>query len=122
MRVLIADHVPRVQMGLRVLLEQQPGLEVVGEVADAGELLAQVTATCPDLLLLAWELPGLVRVNLLPALRNVCPDLLVIVLSGRSEARGSALVAGADAFVSKVAPPERLLATIVSIKQEVTDE
>jgi DNA-binding NarL/FixJ family response regulator len=116
MRVLIADDVPNVQTGLRVLLEQQPGIEVVGAVLDADDLLVWVEGTCPDLLLIGWELPGLAGIDLLPALRGACPNLLVIVLSGRSEARGAALAAGPDAFVSKVAPPERLLAAILSIR------
>lgn len=122
MRVLIADDVPSVQVGLRVLLEQQPGIEVVGEVVDALELLACAQTACPDLLLLGWELPGLVAANLLPALQSICPGLCVIVLSTRSEARSVALNAGADAFVSKTALPEGLLATILAILTVETAE
>jgi DNA-binding NarL/FixJ family response regulator len=120
MRILIADDWANVQVALRVMLEQQPGFEVVGEVVDAEELSAWVEAACPDLLLLGWELPGLAGVDLLPALHRACPNLLVIVLSGRWEARQAALAAGADAFVSKVAPPERLLEAILSIGQVET--
>ena len=115
MRILIADDWANVQVALRVMLEQQPGFDVVGEVVDAEELLTWVEAVCPDLLLLGWELPGLAGADLLPDLRTACPNLLVIVLSGRWEARQAALAAGADAFVSKVAPPERLLAAIQMI-------
>jgi DNA-binding NarL/FixJ family response regulator len=122
MRILIADDWANVQVALRVMLEQQPGFEVVGEVVDAEELSAWVEAACPDLLLLGWELPGLAGVDLLPALRRACPNLLVIVLSGRWGARQAALAAGADAFVSKVAPPERLLAAILSIRQVETGD
>jgi DNA-binding NarL/FixJ family response regulator len=84
----------------------------VGEAVGAVDVLAQVEAGCPDLVLLCWELPGLARDDLLSALRRVCPDLRVIALSGRPEARRVALDAGADAFVSKADPPERLLAAI----------
>ena len=51
-------------------------------------------------------------VDLLPALRQACPALSVIVLSGRPEAEDAALAAGADAFISKADPPEQLLAAI----------
>jgi DNA-binding NarL/FixJ family response regulator len=112
MRVLLADDQPRVRFALRVLLEQQPGLTVVGEADDANDLLAQAEATHPDLVLLAWELPGLAAAGSLPALRTACPGLLVIALSGRPAARRSAIAAGADAFVSKADPPEQLLKTI----------
>ena len=117
MRILLADDQPKVRFALRVLLERQPGLKVVGEATDAEGLLAQVKATRPDLVLLDWELPGLAvsepsEQGLLMALRRVCPDTFVIALSGRLEARQAALDAGADAFVYKCDPPERLLAAI----------
>lgn len=112
MRVLLADDQPQVRSALRLLLEQQSGLSIVDEAAEAGELLVQVQATCPDLVLLDWELPALQTANIVPALRTLCPHLLVIALSGRPEARQAALAAGADAFVSKGDPPERLLAIL----------
>ena len=65
MRILIADDWLNVQDALRVLLEQQPGFTVVGEVVDTRALLAQLEAECPDLLLLGWELPGLAGADLL---------------------------------------------------------
>ena len=112
MQILLADNQPKVRFGLRVLLERQPGLKIVGEATNAEDLLAQVEADCPDLVLLGWGLPGLAKADLLSALRGVCPGLFVIVLSGRAEVRRAALDAGADAFVSKCDPPERLLAAI----------
>ena len=120
MQILLADNQPKVRFGLRVLLERQPGLKVVGEATDAEGLLAQMEADCPDLVLLGWSLPGLAKADpsassgqgLLSALRRICPDVYVIVLSGRTEARRAALDAGVDAFVSKCDPPERLLAAI----------
>jgi DNA-binding NarL/FixJ family response regulator len=114
MRILLADGESNVRYGLRVLLEERPEFEVVGEAADAEDLLAQIEAACPDLVLLSWGLPGLAGADLLPTLRSVKDDLYVIVLSGRPEARQTVLDAGANAFVSKVEPPERLLAAIAS--------
>jgi CheY-like chemotaxis protein len=67
---------------------------------------------CPDLVLLGWELPGLDTLDSMNSLRDVCPGLSVIALSGRPEARQAALAAGADHFVSKADPPERLLFAI----------
>jgi DNA-binding NarL/FixJ family response regulator len=112
MRILLADAEDNVRYGLRVLLEERTDLQVVGEAADADELSAHVEAACPDLLLLSWDLPGRKGAELVSALRDVCPGLRVIVLSGRPEARQAVLDAGADVFVSKVEPPEQLLAAI----------
>ena len=112
MRVLLADDQSKVRSALRLLLEQEPELSVVGEAAEVEDLLAQVEATQPDLVLLDWELPGLRADDRLSALRTLCPRLKVIALSGRPEARRAALSAGADAFVSKGDPPEQLLAAV----------
>ena len=115
MRILLADDQPKVRFALRVLLERQSGFEVVGEATNAEDTLARVQASSPDLLLIGWELPGLAGMDLLPALRRSRPDLMIIALSGRPEACRIALAAGADAFVSKSDPPERLLAAIADV-------
>ena len=112
MRVLVADDQAKVRSALRLLLEQEPDVEIVAEAAEADDLLAQVQETRPDLVLLDWGLPSLPSNNLLPALRTLCPHLKLVALSGRPEARQAALDAGADAFVSKIDPPERLLAAL----------
>jgi DNA-binding NarL/FixJ family response regulator len=112
MRILIADDQPKVRFALRVLLERQHGLKVVGEAKDAEELLTKVKNDCPELVLLGWELPGREELDTLYALNELCPGLLVVALSCRPSARKNALSAGADAFASKADPPERLLIAI----------
>ncbi len=113
MRVLLADDRPKTRFALRLLLERQPGIQVVGEAADAEELLVQAKVTSPTVVLLDWELPNIgADGSTLSALREMCPRLCVIALSGRPEMRKAALAAGADAFVSKADPPERLLAAV----------
>ena len=110
--ILIADDQPQVRRALRLLLEQELGANVVGEAGETKALLAQAATTHPDLVLLDWGLPGMAAEDLLIALRQTCTELTVIVLSGQPEAEESALAAGADAFVSKADPPEKLLAAI----------
>lgn len=117
MRILLADDQAEVRSALRLLLGHEPELLVVGEVTAGAELLPEVRATRPDLVLLDWELPGLQR-SQLSALRTFRPHLLVVALSCRPEARHAALEAGADAFVSKGDPPERLLAAMGNCRRE----
>jgi DNA-binding NarL/FixJ family response regulator len=110
--VLLADRQPKVRFALRVLLERQPGVVVVGEALNADEHISPTKPKRPDLILLDWDLPGLTAAGSLSFLRKICPEMSVIALSGHAEARQGALGAGADAFASKVDPPERLLAKI----------
>jgi DNA-binding NarL/FixJ family response regulator len=119
MRILLADDQPKVRLGLRLLLEQEEWASVVGEAVDAEGLLTQVEAAQPDLVLLDWSLHRSEKPDLLPDLRGCCPGLAVVVLSGQPEAEQDALDAGADAFVSKADPPERLLAAIHAIAGKV---
>ena len=111
-RVLIADDQPKVRFALRVALEGQPGPKTVGEATDTADLLAQARAACPDLLLLAWDLPEMPTPELLSELHRICCHLKVIVLSEKSEAEKAARVVGVDAFVSKADPPEHLSSAI----------
>lgn len=112
MRVLLADDQAKVRSALRLLLEHQPGVEILGEAVDTTGLLDWVKATHLDLVLLDWELPGLPAMTLLPLLQSHQPGLQVVALSGRPEAGQAALTAGADAFVSKGDPPEVLMAAL----------
>lgn len=117
MRLLLADDQPRIRFALRALLAQQSGLIVVGEAADAAELLALARDRCPDLVLLDWGLRGLPAAELVPALRSRCPDAYLIALSSRTEVCQTALAAGANAFVSKMDPPEQLLRAVADCEQ-----
>jgi DNA-binding NarL/FixJ family response regulator len=112
MRILLADEQTRVCSALEILLRQEPDVSIVVEASEGTELLAQVRATQPDLVLLDWGLPDLSVIGSLPGLHSICPNLTVIVLSSRPEARLEALAAGADDFVSKIDPPAQLLLAI----------
>jgi len=112
MHVLLADDQAEVRSALRLLLEQESGMHVVGEAAEVDALLAQNEAIQPDLVLLDWELPGAQATDLLSVLRARCRSTIVIAISSRPEARQQALDAGVDAFVSKGEPPDRLLTTL----------
>jgi len=116
MRVLLADDQPTLRSAVRLLLEQEPGVDIVAEVADTQSLLAKMADVHPDVVLLDWELPGLNNTSaartVVNALYATNPTVYIIVFSGRPEAIRHALAAGASSFVSKADPPEHLLAAL----------
>ena len=116
-RILVADNDARVRSALQTLLKQEPGL-VVGECSDLESLVVQTKEFKPDLVLLDWELRGRPATALLFAAHTPSFRPKTIVLSGRPESEQAALAAGADAFVSKADPPERLLSTLRELVRE----
>lgn len=120
MKILLADDNPEVRSALRLLLEQEPVLATIAEVADARALLEHLHGSCPTILLLDWELPGLQGVDFLNMVRSSCPALKIIALSSKFEARQEALAARVDAFVSKAEPPEKILDTLRSFNLSST--
>jgi DNA-binding NarL/FixJ family response regulator len=120
MQVIVADDEIKVRSALELLLEQELGLSVTVEAMDMDELLCQPASSDFELLLLDWELPGLTPADL-ETLRSHHSHLQIIALSGRPDARPAALVAGVDAFVSKVASPDLLLTTIRGLLMSSTN-
>jgi len=110
MRVLIIDDQPQVRSALRLLLREELGVTAVGEAGDLAQALELIGVEQPDLVLLDWELPARGgAAEALANLRTAYPGLAVIALSTRPGARQAALAAGADGFVSKGEPPERVV-------------
>jgi DNA-binding NarL/FixJ family response regulator len=120
-RILVADNDARVRSALRTFIEHEPGL-VIGECSDLESLVVQVKEFKPDLVLLDWELRGRPATALLFAANASNYRPKTIVLSGRPESEQAALDAGADAFVSKADPPERLLGTLRNLVSESRKE
>lgn len=115
MQILIADNEPRVRSALRLLLHQESSAAAVFEASDSEAVLRCAAKKHLDLVILDWNLPKTGGYTTLKALRAAQPHVAIIVLSSQSEMRHTALATGADAFVSKADPPERLLATIANL-------
>lgn len=120
MHVVLADHRSEIRSALRLLLEQQADAwEVQGEASDLFELAVCLKKSCPDILLLDWELPGICAdrwnpdpdrpTSMIKKLREICPQMRIVALSSQPEECRMALQAGADEIVCKTDPPEILL-------------
>jgi DNA-binding NarL/FixJ family response regulator len=112
MRLFIADANRELRMGLLMLLHQEAGVVVVGIAVRARGLVDQVAASKPDVVLLDWELPDQPGADVLAELKTLEGLPEIIVLSVHPEAESAARSAGADAFVTKTKPPDRLMAIL----------
>jgi DNA-binding NarL/FixJ family response regulator len=122
MKILLADDNPEVRSALRLLLEQEPIFAIVTEVANTQGLLAYLQKDCSIVVLVDWELPGLQRSDFLMRVRSRCPEMKVVALSSKFEARQQALAARVDAFISKAEPPEKILSTLRSFIPPIKTE
>ncbi len=120
MRVLLADDQTQVRSALRLLLEQEPEIEIVGETADAAELLRLLAVKTTDVVLLDWELPGLPAGQLLRLLDLGFPTLRIIAMSTDPPIERQALAAGANAFLSKSGPPQKLISLMQTLNEEMS--
>jgi two-component system response regulator NreC len=116
-RVFIADDHAVLRAGLRLLLNTQPDLEVVG---DAGDLVAtrDGVAFCqPDVLTLDLSMPGGNPLRLIEALRQSQPSLRVLVLTMHDDPAQYrlAVAAGAAGYVVKAAADDELLTAIRTV-------
>jgi DNA-binding NarL/FixJ family response regulator len=115
-RVLIADDQDIVRAGLRMILDAQPGIEVVGEAADGREAIALARALRPDVCLFDIRMPELDGIEATGQLAgpDVADPLAVVVITtfDLDEYVHGALKAGARGFLLKGSDPALLVQAV----------
>ena len=116
-RILLVDDHATVREGLRLLLEQQPDLEVVGEADDGASAIAEVLRIKPDVVVLDVSMPGMNGLKAAEALREQAPEVKILTLTRHSDDGylHQLLRAGAAGYVLKQSRPVELLHAIRSV-------
>ncbi|MDA0632154.1 response regulator transcription factor [Nonomuraea sp. MCN248] len=113
-RVVIADDHAMIRAGLRLVAENAPGVDVVGEAADGVAAVAVTRRERPDVLLLDIAMPrldGLAAATTL--LANPAPPRIVMLTTfGSDENLHAALRTGVSGFLLKSSPPEHLVEAV----------
>ncbi|MFD4879707.1 response regulator [Streptomyces sp. NPDC058420] len=109
-RVLIADDQQMVRQGFTVLLNAQPGIEVVGQAVDGLDAVAKVAELAPDVVLMDIRMPELGGIEATRRITVATPQIKVLVLTtfDLDEYVYEALRSGASGFLLKDASADQL--------------
>lgn len=102
-RAYLCDDVPELRRLVRLVLEEDGGIQVVGEAGEATTAVREIEALQPDVVLLDLAMPGMDGLEALPLVREAAPDVCVIVFSGfvASQLADLARALGAQHYVEK---------------------
>jgi two-component system response regulator DevR len=103
LRILLVDDHEVVRLGVRALIERQPGMEVVGEASTVREAVSQAELLAPDVVLLDVRLPGGDGLDACRQIKAQRAETRIIVLTSfpDDEMLFDAIAAGADGYVLK---------------------
>jgi DNA-binding NarL/FixJ family response regulator len=119
LRILLADDHDILRQGLKLLLEAQPDLHVVGEARTGRSTVEQVTALQPDIVVLDISMPDMDGLEACQHIRHQHPTIQVLILTMHESEEYflQALRMGASGYLVKKAAPSELCAAVRTIAQ-----
>lgn len=116
-RVFLIDDHNIVRDGIRMILGEQPDMEVVGEAPDGRDALAKIIETNPDIVTTDIEMPGMDGISIAKKIKTRDPRIKVLVLTAHSEPSriGEALQAGVNGYLLKINAGRDLIQAIRTV-------
>jgi DNA-binding NarL/FixJ family response regulator len=117
LRILVADDHAIVRQGLRLLLDNQPDMEVIGEAADGKAALDLAVAVKPDIVVMDVSMPGMSGLIATRSLKQQQPAIMIVALTRHEDDTylEELLRAGASAYVLKQSAPADFLKAIRAV-------
>lgn len=114
-RVLVVDDHALARTGLRIILEAQPDIEVVGDAAGGAEAVAAVGRQTVDVVLMDIRMDGLGGLEAARRLAGRSTRVLIVTTFDLDEYIDEALAAGVSGFIVKSAAPDELVAAVRAV-------
>lgn len=121
-RILLVDDHAVLRSGLRLLIDNQADLQVVGEAGTAAEALGKVRALQPDIIILDLNMPGMDGLTAIPLLQQESPQSRILILTMHDDVNylQGALRTGASGYILKKAVDTELLMAIQTVMRGET--
>ena len=118
-KLMLADDHAVVRSGLRMLLEAQPDMEIVGETENGLETVMRAQAIKPDIILMDVEMPGMNGIEATREIKLILPETAVLALTMYEDEQYffEMLKVGASGYVPKRAAPDELVNAIRTVYQ-----
>lgn len=117
LRIVLAEDHEIVREGIKLLVDAQPDMEVVGEAGDGEAAIGEVTRLGPDLVLMDISMPGMNGLTATKRLRRSSPDLKILMLTRHTDDGylQQLIEAGANGYVLKQSAPTELINAIRAV-------
>ena len=121
--VLICDDVVELRRLIRVVVELDPSLDVLGEAQNGEQAILQAKRLQPDVILLDLSMPVLSGLEALPAIRAAAPKARIIAFTGLSspDLEHVLLESGANSLLAKGASPDAITDAIKDVYASARD-
>ncbi len=118
-KLILADDHAVVRSGLRMLLQAQPDMEIVGEAESGTQALAQVRSLQPDVILMDIQMPGMNGIEATRQIKETCAETAVLALTMHEDDQYffEMLQAGASGYLPKRAAPDELVRAIRTVSR-----
>ena len=113
-RLLLVDDHAVVRSGLRMLLESETNVEIVGEAGNASDAISMLSQLEPDVILMDIGLPDMSGIDATREIKRLHPDIYILALTIHEDEEYffKMLEAGANGYIPKRAAPEELITAI----------
>ena len=118
-RILLVDDHPIVRQGLKTILQEHAGWEVIGEASDGAEAVEKAKSLSPDVMVLDVTMPRMNGLEACRLLRRQSPHLEILIVTQHDSPQmmREALEAGARGYVVKSNAARDLLAAVEAVSQ-----
>jgi two-component system, NarL family, response regulator NreC len=117
LRIYLAEDHQTVREGIKLLVNAQPDMEVVGEAGDGEAAIKEATQLLPDLVIMDISMPTMNGLKATKKLRTLCPDMKILTLTRHTDDGylKQLIGAGSNGYVLKQSAPTDLVNAIRTV-------